>query len=381
MRIAMIGQKGVPASYGGIEVHVEEIGARLVRRGHDVRVYTRPYYAAGDEPHRGMSRSPRPSIRTKHLDTATHAAVCSLDTLVHPVDLVHFHALGPSALSWLPRLRGTPTVVTLHGLDWEREKWGRMATYLLQRCEFPAAHCPNRTIAVSQTLRRYFEEKYLISPTYIPNGVSDPVPQSPEPLARWGVEPGQYHLFVGRLTPEKGVHLLLEAWPRIGSGKRLVIAGGSAFTDEYVAQLKRDAGPDVVFTDYVHGAELAALYEHAYLMLLPSFLEGLSIVLLEALSHGRCVLVSDIPENVEVTGDVTPRFRNRDVDDLVAQWQALDRDPERVAAHEKRVRAELAHRFTWDNVVDQLEAVYEEVRAGVIPDPFVPPGNGIVPPP
>lgn len=360
----MIGQKGIPASYGGIERHVEEIGARLVERGHEVKVYTRGHYAGGDEPHRGMQRIPRPSIPTKHLDTATHALACSMDVLFREVDLVHFHALGPSALSWLPRLRSIPTVVTLHGLDWEREKWGTMATYLLQRCEYPAVHCPNRVIGVSQTLCRYFEDKYLIRPEYIPNGVNPPVSRPASVLQKWGLQPRDYFLFVGRLTPEKGTHLLVEAYNQSGCRQKLVIAGGSAFTDEYVDNLHRTAGEGVVFTDYVHGAELEALLDHAYAAVLPSTLEGLSIALLEALAYGRCVLVSDIPENLEVVGDAAPHFRSKDVAGLAAALRRLGDDPAEVEAYEAEVRRDLATRFTWDKVVDQLETVYRDVLAG-----------------
>lgn len=373
MRIAMIGQKGIPASYGGIERHVEEIGARLVERGHEVLVYTRPYYAGGSTPYRGMARTARPSIRTKHLDTATHALLCTLDVMLRSVDLVHFHALGPSALSWMPRLRGVASLVTLHGLDWEREKWGPLASYLLERCEYPAMHFPNRSVVVSRTLQRYFEEKYLIRPDYIPNGVNDAVTQPASLLAPWGLSPGGYYLFLGRLTPEKGAHLLLEAFQNLRTDRKLVIAGGSAFTDAYVESLHGYASERAVFTGYVHGADLQALLNHAYAVVLPSTLEGLSIALLEALSYSRCVLVSDIPENLEVVGDAAPVFRSRDARDLNRALEELDRDPARVRAYEDVVRETLSRRFTWDVVVDELEALYEEALARRRAEPVEPP--------
>jgi len=364
LRIAMVGQKGVPATYGGIERHVEEIGARLVERGHRVRVYTRHHYAPGTTPHRGMTRTELPTLNTKHLDTATHSFFASLDVLAHPVDLVHFHALGPSALSWVPRLRRIPTVVTLHGLDWEREKWGAMASYLLERCEYPALHFPKRTVVVSRTLQRYFEEKYLIRPEYIPNGVDAADIQPASLLREWGLETGGYYLFVGRLTPEKGAHLLTEAFSRVDTRRKLVIAGGSAATDEYVAELRAGADPRTVFTGYVHGERLAALYSNAYAVVLPSTLEGLSIALLEALSYGRCVLVSDIPENLEVVEEYAPRFRSRNVGELARALWELDHDPVRVAGFEALVREHLQHRFAWETVVDRLEEVYAAVMAG-----------------
>jgi glycosyltransferase involved in cell wall biosynthesis len=368
MNIAMIGQKGIPATYGGIERHVEEIGALLVARGHRVRAYTRRHYAPGSDPHRGIERSERFSINTKHLDAATHSFLCALDVLARPVDIVHFHALGPSALAWLPRLRRLPTVVTLHGLDWEREKWGPMASYLLEKCEYPALHFPNRTIVVSKTLQAYFKQKYLIRPDYIPNGVGDAVHQPASLLGKWGVTARGYYLFVGRLTPEKGTHFLVEAFRRMNGTRKLVVAGGSANTDAYVAGLREAAGPETVFTGYVHGAELQALLTHAYAVVLPSTLEGLSIALLEALSYHRCVLVSDIPENLEVVDAYAPVFRSGDVEDLVRALGELDRDPALVERYETEVRDHLARRYRWETVVDQLEALYaavlEEYRAG-----------------
>ena len=369
----MIGQKGIPATYGGIERHVEEVGARLVDRGHSVRVYTRPHYTAETGPYRGMERVSRPSLHTKHLDTPSHTALATLDVLLHPVDLVHFHALGPSALCWAPRIRGTPTVVTLHGLDWEREKWGPLATYLLRHCEFPALHCPNRTVAVSRTLQRYFEEKYFIRPDYIPNGVNDAVLRPERGLAKWDLKAGDYYLFVGRLTPEKGVHLLLDAFARLETGRKLVVAGGSSFTDDYVEDLHRRAPAGAVFPGYVHGEDLETLYSHAYAVVLPSTLEGLSIALLEALSYTRCVLVSDIPENTEVVEDAAPSFRTKSVDDLAAALRRLDRDPDEVRRYERLVAERLRDRFRWDTVVNQIESLYGEVLAGVEAERAVPP--------
>ena len=361
----MIGQKGVPATYGGIERHVEEIGARLVEAGHEVRVYTREHYAPGREPYRGMERVPTWCHNTKHLDTITHTVSAGLHVIRHPVDLVHFHALGPSALTWLPRLRGMPVLVTLHGLDWEREKWGAMASYLLEKCEYPALHVPRRTIVVSRTLQRYFEEKYRIRPDYIPNGVNAAVAQPASLLEKWGLESRGFYLFLGRLTPEKGAHFLTEAFPASGSARKLVVAGGSAATDDYVAELHRTADPaSTVFTGYVHGADLQVLLDHAYAVVLPSTLEGLSIALLEALAYGRCVLVSDIPENLEVVEEHAPRFRSGDVADLTRALAELDRDPGRVAAYEEAARRHLRDRFTWETVVAELQEVYGSVLRG-----------------
>lgn len=368
MKIAMIGQKGFPATYGGIERHVEEIAVRLVERGHEVTVYCRADYTPERGPHRGVRRIHCPSINTKHLGTATHVVAAVADALFRDFDLVHFHALGPSLFSWLPRLMGRRSVVTVHGLDWQREKWGPVASWVLRRCETAAARCPDRTIVVSQTLQRHFAEKHHRPTEFVPNGTNLPAAGRAGDVSRFGLEPGRYLLFVGRLVPEKGVHYLLDAYRQLRTDLPLAIAGGYAFAPEYQAQLEAQASERVRFLGYVFGESLQDLWDNAHLVVLPSTLEGLSIALLEALAHGRCALVSDIAENLEVADGCAPVFRSRDVDDLRAQMQYLLDHPERVREYEGKARRRIEERFSWDRVVDRLEAVYEEIagpkRAG-----------------
>jgi glycosyltransferase involved in cell wall biosynthesis len=359
----MIGLKGIPATYGGIERHVEEIGARLVGRGHEVTVYCRLYYTKVRGFHHGMRLLRLASVNTKHLDTASHTALCALDATLRSFDVVHFHALGPSGFSFLPRLRGKRTIVTIHGLDWEREKWGPLASAFLKRCEYPALHFPSRTIVVSETLQRYFEEKYLIRPLVIPNGTALPAPRPLDRLCRFGLEAGRYVLFVGRLVPEKGCHFLLDAFRSVRTGFKLAVAGGSSFSDAYVDALKAQAAmdPRVALLDYVYGEELEELWSNAYCVVLPSTMEGLSIALLEALSFGRCVLVSDIPENLEVVDGCAASFRSRDVADLASKLQGLIDDPGRVASLGERARRRVEERYSWERVADATEAVYREL--------------------
>lgn len=383
LTIAMLGQKGIPATYGGIERHVEEIGARLVERGHRVLVYCRPHYTRSGGEHRGMKILVRPSLNTKHLDTLSHTLVCAVESLFRRMDIVHFHALGPSPFALVPRIRGIKTLVTVHGLDWEREKWGPLAAYILQRCEYPAIHFPNATVVVSRTLENYFADKYQIRPRYIPNGTPEPVRRAPSEIRQWGVGEKDFILFVGRLTPEKGVHFLLEAYSRIDTPLKLVVAGGTSFTDDYVESLKEFEGPGVRMTGYVYGDTLAELWTNAALVVLPSTMEGLSIALLEAVSYGKCVLISDIPENAEVMGECAPSFRSRDVADLEAKLRELLADPALVARYETLTRERISSRFSWDNIVDQLEATYLDVAAGrqatpaPLPEPLEAPGDAL----
>ncbi len=363
MKIAMIGQKGVPATFGGIERHVEEIGRRLAARGNDVSVYCRLYYTPADANVPGVRLLRRPSVHTKHLDAATHVAYCSFESLFHRYDIVHFHALGPSAFAWLPRLAGARTVVTVHGLDWQREKWGQFAQWVLRQCEGPAAHFPDRTIVVSRTLRDHFRERHRCDAAFIPNGTTLPQPRPAKKLLEMGLVPGRYLLFVGRLVPEKGVHFLCEAFSKLDTDLTLAIAGGLSFSDEYVQTLRRYEGPRVKLLDYVYGDPLEELWSNAYAVVQPSTMEGMSLSLLEALSYGRCVLISDIPENLEVAEDVALTFRSKDVADLTEKLARLIADPQLVKRYEALARQHVYQNYSWDKVTENTEIVYRDVLA------------------
>ncbi len=363
MKIAMIGQKGVPATYGGIERHVEEVGMRLAARGHEVSVYCRFYYTRAKDRYRGIRLLRLPSIKTKHLDTASHCAVSTLDALFRGYDIVHFHALGPSMFSFVPRGVGAKTLVTVHGLDWQREKWGRFASWVLRKCEYPAVYFPTCTVVVSQTLQEYFRSKYSKETVVIPNGTNLPTPRALSKLRKMNLEPGNYILFVGRLVPEKGCHFLVEAYERINPALKLVIAGGSSFSSDYVDGIKKHASDKVILLDYVYGEALEELWSNAFLVVQPSTIEGLSISLLEALSFGKCVLVSDIPENMEVVGDCAPSFRTKDVDDLTAKLRSLLESPATVQEYERKGKELILSRFTWDGVTGSLEKLYLDLLA------------------
>ncbi len=364
MRIAMIGQKGVPATYGGIERHVEELGRRLAGLGHEVSAFCRLYYTEAGTRYHGIQLKRRPSIHTKHLDTATHVAWCTLESMLRRYDIVHFHALGPSLFAGLPRLSGAKTVVTVHGLDWQRQKWGKMASWVLKQCEWPAVHFPNRTIVVSKVLRDYFQSQYHRETVFIPNGTSLPTTRPARRIQQLGLQPGRYVLFVGRLVPEKGVHFLCEAFQSLDTDMKLALAGGMSVSQDYVDQLKRYEGDRIKLLDYVYGESLEELWSNAYMVALPSTMEGQSLALLEALSYGRCVVISDIPENLEVAEDCAVSFKSQDVPDLRAKLQMLIADPARVKSYEDRARNHILAHYSWETVSESTERVYRDLLDG-----------------
>lgn len=366
MRIAMIGQKGIPATYGGIERHVEEIAVRLVERGHEVDVFSRFYYSHQRGLYRGVRIRRLPSWNTKHLDAISHCALSTLEALFRRYDVVHYHALGPSVFARVPRFFGRKTVVTVHGLDWERGKWGRAASWFLRSCETPAIRFPDRTIVVSKSLREYFRKKHGAETVMIPNGANPGVFRPINKLKRYGLDRERYILFVGRLVPEKGCHHLLEAFCQLDTDARLVLAGGSSFSDGYVDTLMKIRGADerVVMLGYVYGDVLDELWSNAYFVVQPSVLEGLSISLIEAISHGKCVLASDIPENLEVVEDCAVTFQTRDVNDLRGKMRHLLDQPEMVADVAERCRRHAERHYSWNRIVEATEAVYLDLIGG-----------------
>lgn len=370
IRVAMIGQKGYPPIHGGIEKHVAELAARLGPLGFTVDIYSRPHYSSARGPADldGVRVVRLPSIPTKHLDAISHTVLATGHVLLQDVDIVHYHALGPGLLAGLPRLLGRArTVVTVHGLDWQRDKWGPLARRVLQVGETASAALPNRTIVVSRALRDHFLQAHRRAATYIPNGITEPVLRAPDLIREHGVT-GPFVLFVGRLVPEKGCHLLLEAWGRLPAETRravqLVIAGDAGFTSGYVETLKKAAPAGVKFVGFVHGPVLEELFSSAEIMVLPSTLEGLSITLLEGMSYGRCCLVSDIPPNLEAAGGHAASFASGDVRQLRDSLEALLADPDRRALLGAAARTHVLASYSWDRVAEMTAAVYRDLVAG-----------------
>jgi glycosyltransferase involved in cell wall biosynthesis len=358
----MIGQKGIPATYGGVERHVEELARRFAALGHDVRVYCRPHYTPKDASIPGVRLVRLPSIATKHMDAISHVALSSLHVLFTDADVVHYHALGPSSLAWIPRLFGKKVVVTVHGLDWRREKWGKIASGFLRFCEWTSTRLPHATIVVSQTLREHFGHRGR-RVHYVPNGTPPPLDATEREIRAMGLEPGRYVLFVGRLVPEKGVHLLVEAHRKFASDWTLAIAGEGHFTDEYVERCRSAAGGQVRFLGSVYGNELASLWKHAALVVLPSSMEGLSIALLEAMSYGRAVLASDIPENREVLEEIGEVFRAGDPNDLGRRLQELLESPSKRSEMGRLGGERIRERYGWDRAVQETAKIYQSLSS------------------
>jgi glycosyltransferase involved in cell wall biosynthesis len=395
LRIAMIGQRGVPATFGGIEHHVEELGARLVARGHEVTVFCRTNYVREPlQEYRGMRLCHLPTVGTKHLDAIAHSARSTYAAMREHYDIFHYHALGPGLLSVVPRFASRSKVVlTAHGLDYDRAKWGKGARSVLKFAAWMSARVPDVTIAVSRALADYYARRHDREAVYIPNGVPQMRSHPLSVLAdgdgtrEMGLERGRYLLFVGRLVPEKMPDLLIRAFRRLPGDLKLVFAGGTSFTNDYVDSLLRlaAADPRVVFTGYVYGAVLEALYSNAAAFVLPSDLEGLPLTLLEAAASGTPVVVSDIPPHLEVlvtNGPGRRLFPTGDLDGLTDALRVVLADQEAEREGAAVLRQHVLRCYRWDDAVDATEAVYHRLvrpprRLYPVPSPSAHNGSSV----
>jgi len=371
VKIAYIGQKGIPATFGGVDFHVEELSKRIVQREHKVYVYVRNWYTDRNlREYQGVKLIHTSTMRTKHLDTFMHSLTSSLHSIFQDYDIIHYHALGPTIFSWLPKFLRSKVVVTVHGLDWQRGKWGRFAKAFLKFTERTATYVPNKTIVVSKAQKEYFESKYGRECIYIPNGVNIPQakPTSGIVKEKYDLNGEDYLLWMGRLTPEKRVDWLIKVFREIKTKMptlRLVIAGGSSATDEYVRGLEKLAGDDerIIFTGYVAGQEKEELFSNALLFVLPSYLEGLPIALLEAMSYRLPCLASDIPPHKEVISEGVDGFlfQSNNFSNFVEELKELLRNSNGRKHIGENAKRKVKREYNWDKVVRKTEEVYEEV--------------------
>jgi len=370
MRIAHIGQKGIPATFGGIEYHVDHVSRRQARRGHDVRVYVRDWYTPkGLTDYEGVRLIHVPTIRTKHLDATVHTFLSTLHCLFQKTDIIHYHAIGPSAFAFIPRLFGRRTVTTVHRLDWGAEKWGAAAKFLLKCGEWLGLRTARQAIAVSADIRTYIESVHGRKAFLIPNGVDIRRPRPPALIKdKYGLQGQDFVLFMGRLTPEKRVHWLIRSFLEVkkavspARGLKLVISGGTSATAAYVEELHGlgRGDPGILFTGYVTGQEKEELLTNALLFVLPSSLEGYPIALLEAKSFGSGALASDIPPHREVIRDGVDGFlfKSGEPDDLTDKLRRLVTNPALVEQAGRASREAMRGRPSWDEVLDKILEAY-----------------------
>ena len=371
LKIAMFGHKRVPSREGGVEIVVGELSTRLALLGHSVTCYNRAgRHVSGKEfqkeqlkEYKGVRIKKVFTIDKKGLAAVSSSVFASVKAAFGSYDVVHIHAEGPAFMCWLPGLFGKKVIVTVHGLDHRRAKWGRFAGKYIMAGEKNAVRFADEIIVLSEGVRKYFKDKYNRDTVFIPNGVTRPGIYQPEIIkARFGLEKDSYILFLGRLVPEKGLRYLIEAFKSVKTQKKLVIAGGSSDTSDFEKEIKELASSDerIVFTGFVEGKTLSELYSNAYIYTLPSDLEGMPLSLLEAMSYGSCCLVSDIGECADVVGENAVLFRKSDVEDLRQKLRTLCEDEALVNQFKSKSADYILKKYNWDNVVRETLKVYKK---------------------
>jgi glycosyltransferase involved in cell wall biosynthesis len=365
MKIAMLGTRGVPASYSGFETCVEELGSRLVLRGHQVTVYCRSHHISYDQPvYKGMRLVKLPTIANKYLDTIVHSFLSSLHALTQGYDVALYFIAGNSLVTWIPRLAGQRSLLNVDGLDWKRAKWPPLARRYIQFAERMSAVLPNAIITDSRVVQRYYREVYDAESTYIAYGSDLPRRPAGPTLDRFGLHPRDYVLFVGRLVPENCVHHLVEAWRRLDTDMTCVIVGDAPYAEEYKAELRRLAGndPRIVFTGYIFGEGYWELSSNAYAFVETSGVGGTHPALVEAMNFGNCVVVHNTPENLETIGDAGLWYHGQaGAESLRPVLDMLITAPPLVEAYRQRAAERATTVFSWEAVTDGYEALFRDI--------------------
>lgn len=368
LKIAMIGHKRIPSREGGVEIVVYELSNLMAKAGNRVDVYNRSgAHVSGAEfksdnmPIDGNIKIITvPTPKSKTLNAFVYSFLAAVRSLFGRYDVVHFHAEGPAAMCFLPKLFGIRTLVTIHGLDWQRSKWGGFASKYLKFGEKTAAKYADEIIVLSRSVQDYFKNEYGRDTVFIPNGVNAPeIKKASLITQKYKLEKDGYILYLGRIVPEKGIHYLIDAYSQIDTQMPLVIAGGSSHSQEYFEELKQKAqGKNIIFTDFVQGRELEELYSNAYVYVLPSDLEGMPISLLEAMSYGNCCLTSDIPECTEVCGDKAVCFEKGNTASLKKQLELLLKNLDIVNGYKAEASQFICNKYNWQDVCSQTLSLY-----------------------
>lgn len=370
LNIAMLGHKRIPSCEGGIEVVVEELSTRMVEKGHTVTCFNRTGHHVAGAKFDAKEMKNYKGVQLKSVFTIDKGGLAAMSSSVSAAvraafgkyDVVHIHAEGPAAMAWLPKLLGKRVIVTVHGLDWQREKWGKgFASKYIHFGEKIAVKFADEIIVLSSGVQEYFMNTYGRKTQFIPNGVNEPKIRAAEQITeRWGLEKDSYILYLGRIVPEKGERYLIEAFRKVKTNKKLVIAGGISNTAGFGKELRDLAAGDdrIIFTGFVQGRIKHELYSNPYIYTLPSDLEGMPLSLLEGMSYGNCCLSSDIPECADVVEDKAVTFRKSDVEDLRKKLQMLCDDERMVEKYKSEAMDFILKKYGWNDVVDKTIELY-----------------------
>ncbi len=367
-----MGTRGIPASYSGFETCVEQLGQRLVERGHEVTVYCRSHHITYEGTHyKGMQLVKLPTVKNKYLDTIVHSFISSVHALFHPYDVAIYFIAANSPVTWIPRLVGTKTVLNVDGLDWKREKWPNLAKKYIQFAEYLATKLPTSYFTDSHVVQAYYRQRFRSEAPYIPYGSEVEIIPPGEILAQFGLEPGKYILFVGRLVPENCAHHLVEAFKGLATDLKCVIVGDAAYADDYISSLKAMAedDPRIVFTGYVFGKGYHELGSNAYIFVESSGVGGTHPALVEAMAFGNCVITHNTAENLETIGDAGLAYNGKvGAVDLKRVLQDLIDQPDQIEYYRIKAKQRAHSAYSWETVTDAYERLCYQLHTEPLPE-------------
>lgn len=372
MKIAMLGHKRIPSREGGVEIVVEELATRMVEKKNEVVGYNRKGKNVQDKnadkdkkklkEYKGVKIKTIPTINKKGIDALLYSFFASIAVLFGKYDVIHYHAEGPCAMLWIPKIFRKRIIVTIHGLDWQRSKWGGFATKYIKFGEKMAVKYADKIIVLSKGVQKYFKDTYNRDTIFIPNGVNKPTIRKSNIIKeKYNLEKDDYILFLARIVPEKGLHYLIEAFKQIDTDKKLVIAGGASHTNEYLEKVKEMVKDDkrIIMTGFVQGDELEELYSNCYLYCLPSDIEGMPLSLLEAMSYGNKCLVSNIEENAQVVEDKAIIFKKGNVQDLKEKLEEILKS-KTISEEKEKISDYILKKYNWNDVTDKTIEIYKK---------------------
>lgn len=369
MRIAILGTRGIPASYGGFETFAEHLSTRLVERGHEVTVYCRAHYVSPRQlEYHGVRLKVLPTIRHKYFDTVVHTFLSAIHAVAGRYDAALICNCANAPFSPILRLTGTPVAINVDGLEHRRKKWGSLGRRYYHLAEYLSTLLPNEMVTDAQVIQDYYLTRHNTPSTMIAYGSEVERRPNREIVRKWRVEPNRYVLYVSRLEPENNAHLVIEAFKKVRTAYRLLIVGDAPYAEQYINSLKANARGDkrIIFTGFVFGQDYRALQQNAYSYIHATEVGGTHPALLEAMGYGNCVLTLATPENLEVVGDAGVPYV--DEFDLAEKLQRVLRDGSLVQAYRNRAQQRVQKFYDWETVVDQ----YEELFARMSNNPTTP---------
>lgn len=360
MKIAMIGQKKIPSRIGGVEVVVQNLSENLVEKGNQVTAFNRAENKSNIKKYHGIVLKTVPTIKLKGLSAVTSSFFATIIASLSNFDVVHIHAEGPAAMAWIPKLFNKKCIVTIHGLDYKRDKWGKIAQKYIKFGEKMAVKYADQLIVLNKPMKKYFWQQYRRKTVLVPNGIDEVQYAKTNEIRSLGLSEGTYILFLGRIVPEKGIECLIKAFKKVKTEKNLVIAGSSSDTNDFLKKMKKLASDDdrIKFIGFVEGNLLHELYTNAYAYVLPSKLEGMPMGLLEAISYGKCCIISNIPENLDIIGNAGISFKKNDVIDLSNKLDEIISDPHLVKKFGKAAKKVAKSKYDWSIIAQKTLEVY-----------------------